>query len=246
VAADAPPGSTARAIVRALIRALPLLFSARLLALILLPLLASWLAWFVVALFAWTPVSHAIAQVLGGAAPGVFSSTSAQVVTMLLWLALVLITSLLIVGVFAMPAILKVVVARHFPELEHLRGGTLAGSVGNALFAVVRFVLIWMLSLLLLPLAPLYLLVSLANTAALNARLFRYDALAEHASPAELRGVIARARGRWFLLGLALSPLSWIPLINFIAPLYSGIAFACLALDELARLRRATMSTGNT
>jgi hypothetical protein len=42
-------------------------------------------------------------------------------------------------------------------------------------------------------------------SAFLNQRLFRYDALAEHASAEEYRAVVARAKGRLFVLGLLLS-----------------------------------------
>ena len=234
--------SALRAVARALARALPLLFSARLLARILLPLLALWLAWLAAGIAFWTPLSDAIAHALGGASPGTFTSVSAHVVAMLVWASLVLLTSLLLVALVAMPAIVRAVGARHHRDLKLHHGGTLAGSLWNATLAVLRYVVIWLVTLPLLPLAPLYVLISLANTAALNARLFRYDALAEHADARELRAVIAHGRGRWFLLGLALAPLAIIPVINFVAPLYSGIAFACLALDELARRRRAESS----
>ncbi|HVO88160.1 MAG TPA: EI24 domain-containing protein [Casimicrobiaceae bacterium] len=239
---DATSRSALRAVARALTRALPLLFSGRLLARILLPLLVLWLAWLAVGIALWTPLSDAIAHVLGGAAPGTFTTVSAHVVTMLVWASLVLLTSLLVVALVAMPAIVRVVGVRHYRDLQRRNGGSLAGSLWNATLAVLRYVAIWLVTLPLLPLAPLYVLISLANTAALNARLFRYDALAEHADAHELRGVIVQARGRWFLLGLALAPLALIPLVNFVAPLYSGIAFACLALDELARRRRAEAS----
>jgi len=49
--------------------------------------------------------------------------------------------------------------------------------------------------------------------------------------------VIRGARGRLFMLGLALAPLSLIPLVNLFAPIYAGIAFTWLCLDELAALR---------
>ena len=77
----------------------------------------------------------------------------------------------------------------------------------------------------------------------LNQRLFRYDALALHAGRDELPAVIRGARGRLLLLGLLLAPLSLVPFVNLIAPIYAGIAFAYLCLSELAAYRaRATAS----
>ena len=46
------------------------------------------------------------------------------------------------------------------------------------------------------------------------------------------------ARWRLFGLGLALSPLSLVPFVNLLAPIYAGLAFTCLCLGELDELRR--------
>ena len=96
----------------------------------------------------------------------------------------------------------------------------------------------WIVSLPLIVVPPLYAAVALLLNAWLSQRMFRDDALAEHASADELARVVASGRKRLFGLGLALSPLSLVPLVNlFVLPLYAGIAFTELCLDELARLR---------
>lgn len=230
---------------RALTRALPMLFDARLLARIALPLAALTLAWLVVGFFTWSAVTGAIARLFGGDDPGAFSAFSANVIATLLWFAGVLVSNLLLVAIIAMPVIVRVVAARDFQDLHRLHGGTFAGSLANAVVSLGVFVAIWLVSLLALPLPPVFLFLSLANAAWLNSRLFRYDALAEHADRAELRKIIGATRGRMFLLGLCLAPLSLIPLVNFVAPLYAGIAFAYLALEELARRRRYATTVGH-
>ena len=53
----------------------------------------------------------------------------------------------------------------------------------------------------------------------------------------ELPAVIRGARGRLLLLGLLLAPLSLIPFVNLLAPIYAGIAFTYLCLNELAAYR---------
>ena len=71
--------------------------------------------------------------------------------------------------------------------------------------------------------------------------MFRYDALAEHASAAEIATILREGRKRLFGLGLALSPLSLVPIVNvLVLPLYAGIAFTELCLSELAALRGCT------
>ena len=39
------------------------------------------------------------------------------------------------------------------------------------------------------------------------------------------------------MLGFVLSPLSLVPIVNLFAPIFAGIAFTCLCLDELAAHR---------
>jgi uncharacterized protein involved in cysteine biosynthesis len=114
----------------------------------------------------------------------------------------------------------------------------LAGSLANAVVAIAVFVPLWILALPLAFLPPVGIAATLLLNAWLNQRLFRYDALAEHASAAERARVIVSARGRFFGLGLALAPLSFVPFVNLIAPIFAGLAFTCLALDELAALRQ--------
>jgi CysZ protein len=92
------------------------------------------------------------------------------------------------------------------------------------------------LPLLVLP--PVYAVVSLVLNAWLSQRMFRYDALAEHADGAEIAAVVGRSRARLMGLGLVLSPLSLIPLVNILVlPLFAGIAFTELCLADLAALR---------
>ena len=152
---------------------------------------------------------------------------------------LVIVTSLLLAALFAMPVLLKHVAGRSFPDLERKRGGTLGGSVWNAVAAMGTFLLLWVLTLPLWLLGPLALMVPLLLSANLNQRLFRYDALSEHASAEEMRHVFEQARGRLFLLGLITGLMYFIPPINLVAPVFSALAFIHLCLSELQSLRAA-------
>ena len=148
-----------------------------------------------------------------------------------------LVTAVLVTEFLAMPVIVPLVGERHFPRLERRRGGTVAGSVWNAVTSIALFAALWLLSL------PLWLtgigavVLPALISALFNQRVFRYDALAEHASAEEYRAVLREAGGRLYALGLALAALYYIPIVNLLVPVLSGLAFTHLCLAELARLR---------
>jgi len=163
---------------------------------------------------------------------------AADVVAVLMFAALAIATALAATAVLTMPVIVKTVAARHYPNLAVRRGGTFVGSTRNAVLALLVFVPLWLLTLPLLALPPLYIAVSLLLNAWLSQRMFRYDALAEHASGDEIAAVVRERKTRLLLLGLALSPLSLVPLVNILVlPIYAGIAFTELCLAELASRR---------
>ncbi len=154
-----------------------------------------------------------------------------------LLLPVMLITAVLVTDIVAMPVIVPLVGARDYPQLKQLRGGTFLGSAGNAAAAIVVFAVLWLVTL------PLWLtgigavLAPVLASAYLNQRLFRYDALAEHASAAEFAHILRTSRGDLFLLGILLSLLLYVPPINLLVPVLSGLAFTHFCLARLARVR---------
>lgn len=231
-------------VVAALRRAVPVFFSARLFALVLLPLVVAMLAWLAVAWWAWEPLVRWLAHSLFAWSDR-FGGTAAGILAALLLMFAAVLTALTAIAVLAMPVIVEGVAARDFAALERRRGGTFAGSLGNAVGTIAVFVPLWLLALPLLAFPPIYVATGIVLNAWVNQRLFRYDALALHADPAELRAVVHSARGRLFRLGLAVAPLSFVPLLNLLAPFYAGIAFTYLCLDELAALRARAVTASN-
>jgi CysZ protein len=225
----------ATSIVRALSRAVPILLTARIVGLAVLPLVIAAIVWTGIAVAGWHPLTDALARFFGAST---LSRIAADVIAVLMFAALAAATALTAIAVLAMPVIVRTVAARHYPSVAPLRGGTFAGSVGNAAAALALFIPLWLVSLVLLFIPPLYAVASLTLNAWLTQRMFRYDALAEHATRDEIATVIARSRTRLMGLGLALSPLSLIPLVNiFVLPLFGGIAFTELCLAELEAFR---------
>ncbi|HZM43192.1 MAG TPA: EI24 domain-containing protein [Burkholderiales bacterium] len=227
-------------------RALRDLRAPRVLAVLLIPPLAGLLVWGVLA---WTFaedwarwVADFIARsawltwISSSGLTGIFVWGSG-IAALAALLPIVLITSILVAELVAMPVVVPWVAARRFPGLEARKGGTVTGSAFNAAGTIVVFLILWVVTLPLwftgvgaLVLPPLL-------SAFLNQRLFRYDALAEHASADERRAVLARARGRLYLLGLLLAFVYYIPLVNLAAPVLSALAFTHFCLAELARFR---------
>jgi len=227
----------------------------RMLALVLLPLAGALLLWVVVFAAAWHSLVDGFRQMIEwGAAKdwigdGVARFLSEWIVALVLLvflLPLTQLTALLVTATIAMPVMVADVAARDFPLLERRRGGTIAGSIANSLSATLIYFALWVLSLpLWLFGIPAFLLPVLFN-AWLNARLFRYDALAEHASADEYAIVMMRSKGSLYGLGVVAAALQMVPILNLLlSPLFmvfSGLSFIYFELGELARLRARSQS----
>ncbi|MGQ0578890.1 MAG: EI24 domain-containing protein [Betaproteobacteria bacterium] len=161
----------------------------------------------------------------------------AVIVIVVLLTPAIIITALLIAAVFAMPVLVGHIGRRNYPQLERRRGGTALGSAWNAFVAIGLFIVLWVVTIPLWLLGPIAALLPLLLSAYLNQRLFRYDALSEHADPAEMQRIFAQVRGKLFLLGLITGVLYFIPPFNLIGPVFAALAFVHLCLDELALLR---------
>jgi len=220
----------------------------RMLALTIWPMLVALVAWLGMAWFYWDLWSQWLSAML--AASDIvawlqqhgFSSVVRYSVWMLLWLLLaptILITALLIAAMIEMPLIVSFIAARDYPGLEKRSGGTVTGSIVNALIAVLVFAVLWIVTLplwftgVLAPVLPVVL------SAYLNQRLFRYDALSEHASAGEYRAILKSNRGRMYVLGALLALLYYVPLLNLMVPVLSGLAFTHFGLAQLAELRES-------
>ena len=219
------------------------LWAPRMLAVMLIPPLAALLVWGVLAwalsddwarwVADWIATSPWLAWVgkLGLSSVFIWGS---GIMAFALLLPVMLITAVLVAEIVAMPIIVPWVSERRFPGLQQRKGGSIVGSAVNAITTILTFAALWVVTLPLwftgigaLVLAPVL-------SAYLNQRLFRYDALAEHASAEEYREIIAGAKGRLFLLGMMLAPLYYVPFVNLAAPVLSALAFTHFCLGELA------------
>jgi uncharacterized protein involved in cysteine biosynthesis len=166
--------------------------------------------------------------------------------TWLAWLLLlfllvpmVLVTAVLIISVVSMPAMVAHVGERDYPDLARRKGGTLAGSVWNASVSLFLFMALFAVTLPLWLLPLLWPVLPVVLFGYFNQRVFRYDALAEHATAAEIVELIGRHRGELFLLGVALALIGHLPLIGLMMPVYGGLVFIHYGLARLGELRGA-------
>ncbi|HWA11696.1 MAG TPA: EI24 domain-containing protein [Burkholderiales bacterium] len=237
-----------KTIIKAIQGAIRSLVHPIILAVMLVPMGVAVAVWLLVAWLAWGPWSRWVQGWVAAWTPASWTArwdldwlgtASALAAAVLVIAPLVIGTSLLIATLFAMPVLLKHVGDRNYPGLERRHGGTMAGSLANALAAIAGFLVLWLLVLPFWLFAPIGALLSLLLSARLNQRLFRYDALSEHASADEMREVVERTKGRLLLLGLATGLLYFVPVVNLVAPTFAALAFIHFCLHELAELRRA-------
>jgi len=234
-------------VISALVEALKTLFHPKMLSLVLWPMLVAVVLWVGAALFFWadwvagltgmvqaTPLEQWMAQ-------GFFAVASHYLIAIILVLLLlpaIYVTALVITAIFVMPMMVSHVAQKHYPELELKKGGSTDGSFANAAVAIIVYCVGWVLSLPLWLFSPFAMVLPLVLIAYLNQRLFRYDALAEHASREEYNQVIERSSVKLYLLGAAVGLLQFVPLLNLFSPIYVGLAFIHLCLAELKQLRQ--------
>ena len=164
---------------------------------------------------------------------------TAHIFLVLLFVPLVYATALMLVALLALPIMLERVSEAEYGDLEKRHGGTVLGSVGNALWALVVYLFAWMATLPLWLIPGVGLILPVVLSAYLNQRAYRYDSLMQHADAAEMRELVSRERGGLWLVGIVSGLLAYVPVINLLVPAYSGLTFVHFCLRALRR-RRST------
>ena len=232
-------------VIEALAGAVRDLFKLKVLWIAVWPMLAAVLLWLVLGVTFWDTFSGWIASGLDaigiqtwlqGVEPRWVANGLQVVAHLFLFVPLVFITALLITALFAMSALIDVVAERDFRHLGRDKSlGTIGGLINTAI-ATGIFLAIWVFSL------PLWLtgagiVVPFFAATYLNQRLFRYDAIAEHATQKEMQAMISRYRASWWVLGLLTGLLQFVPVLNLFAPVLTALAFIRFGLARLAELR---------
>ncbi|WP_307726660.1 EI24 domain-containing protein [uncultured Massilia sp.] len=225
-------------------RALRSQFSSRMLLLSIVPLLLSLALWGSLLYAGFQPLldwlqglffEHDLYRTSGGILAtlglGFLKTLVVPLVAMLALLPLMIVTSLLFIGVGAMPAIARHVSRVQFPQLERREGGSFLGSLGVNLSGILVFALLWIVTLPLYALAPLALVVQAAIWGWLTARVMSYDALSIHASLEERRAIVRSRRRELLLIGTVSGLLGALPGVVWIGgALLSVVLFPVLAV----------------
>lgn len=159
------------------------------------------------------------------------------ILLLLLFVPAVLITAVLIISIVSMPAMVSHVGGREYPGLVRRKGGTFTGSLWNAFVAIGLFASLFAVTLPLWLVPLLWPVLPIALFGYFNQRVFRYDALAEHATAPEIAEIVRRHRGGLFLLGVALALVGHVPVLGLLMPVYGGLAFIHYGLGRLGELR---------
>jgi|SRR5665647_338866 len=235
-------------ILDALAKAFRDLFQFRILRIVVWPMLAAVLLWLVLGVTFWDTFSGwivnglntlGIQHWLDGLEPRWVANAIQATLHMILFVPMVFITALLITAFFAMPALIRLVADRDYPQLKRESGGSIAGNLLNAVLAIAIFIAIWVLTLPLWFIGVGVVLPFIAATY-LNQRMFRYDALAEHGSSEEMKILFSKYQSSWWGLGLLTGLLQFVPLLNLFAPVFTGLAFIHFGLARLANLRQVS------
>lgn len=212
---------------------------------IIWPILVSTLLWLIIGFIFQDSFSELILLVLSemgigewlqNMESGWITSGIQSLIHIILFIPLVIITTLLITTIFVMPALIKLVAKRSYPELKRKHGGTLGGSIVNAILASAIFILIWIITV------PLWavgagIIIPFVAAAFMNQQLFRYDALSEHASEQEIKIICASNRYSLWGLGLLTGLFQFVPILNLMAPIFTALAFIHFGLEHLKLLR---------
>ena len=234
-------------IITALTQALKSLLQPKILSMILWPMLLATLFWGGIAIYFWHDWVNHLTQLASQTDIQAYihkydlnwiASYLIAFLIILLLIPIAYITALLITSLFAMPIMVNHVARNRFPELALKRGGTITGSIINGLVAVFVYLILWLVTLPLWIFMPVAAIIPLLLTAYLNQRLFRYDALAEHASREEFEQILEKSGGKLYLLGGILALLQLVPILQFFTPVYIGLVFIHFGLAELEDLRK--------
>ena len=144
------------------------------------------------------------------------------------------------ISIFLFPLLLPHLQKKFYPGLEKKHGGHFFGSLKNVAVTTLIYLFFLVMTLPFWMFTPLGPLVSLVATAYLNRKIFSYDVLQDYASAAERLAFEKKYLNESWGLGLLTAVISWLPVINFLAPALTALVFIHFYLGSLQKERSAT------
>lgn len=236
---------------RAFFKACVSQFHPRMLALLVLPVLVSLVIFFVVAIFAWDPLSNWVSvrmldpattigrayQWAAGWGLGAVRNVLMVAIVFLFFVPLAFIVALALTAAIAMPAVARFLGRGDYKDVLMEGHFSVFASLANSVLALLVFAVVYMASVPLWFVPVAGLVIPWLCWSWLTSRIMRFDSLLEHAHPDERAILIRRHRTQYFLLGLLVSALNFIPLMVLVTPVLSALAFGHFSLQALRELR---------
>ncbi|HEY4073806.1 MAG TPA: EI24 domain-containing protein [Herbaspirillum sp.] len=160
---------------------------------------------------------------------GALKAVLVPLIAMWALLPLMILTALVFVALIAVPAILKHVAGRHYPQLTHKFGGSWWGTLWTSLWCFLLFAAIWLLTLPLLLVPPLNFVVHPLLWGWLTYRVMAYDALSEHADSEERRAILRLHRWPLLAIGTVTGIAGTAPTLLWLGGVLSWFFFPVLA-----------------
>lgn len=258
-------------IFRSFARALVSQLHPRMLMLTVVPFILATVLWGGMLWWGWEPIMTTARTLLEG------SAFTSWIYSMLDWLGLqslrtvvaplfvltlaiplVIASMLIFISLFSVPAVVRHL-DRSYPDLLKAHGGSIAGSVFQALGNTVVFLLLMIVTLPLWLIPPFFALIPPVLWGWLTYRVMTYDALSEHATAEERKTLMKRHRVPLLAIGVAVGLLGsaptllwvWSAVIIFLFPvvlagtlwlyvlifIFSALWFGHYCLRALADLR---------
>lgn len=265
-------------ILTALKRASAMMFSPRIWALIGRPMLISLLFWGVAIALVWWLAGDSIVGWIHGLQFGHAADVSwwqrvvnwligvgSLMLLSLVFLLLVVVSSMFVISVFGMAHINAAVATRYFPDLAARQGVSMWRTMRHTIGWTLWFAFFWIVSTPAYLVAGLGALLQTGVIARFNQKIFVLDALANHADPLEYEHIAQQHNRNLFGLGLvvtllgALPTFVWlgsvmgvvlIPLTALLSVLtftalftFCGLAFSCYCLQALHDKRVSSANT---
>ena len=148
-------------------------------------------------------------------------------------LPLMILTALVFVGLFTIPAVARHIGERHYPTLEKRHGGTVLGSLWTSLWCFFIFTIGWLVTLPISLIPPLSFIVHPLLWGWLTYRVMAYDTLADYASVDERRALLRLHRWPLLVIGTIAGALGAAPTLLWLGGALSVIFFPLLAAGAI-------------
>lgn len=232
----------------ALVKALQSQAHPRMLRAILLPIVVAVLSFVILLFVAWRPLDHWLLstamswswfeQMTLWWGMDHMSRWLIGLITTVALFGVSVVLGLTIAAIVVTPMAVNLLSQTHYPQLRKRGQQANRKSIVNALKVSIIFVLGWLITLPLWLVPMMGAVLSVFWSTYAFSQISKVDALVEHASPDEMRYILKRHGGGFWVIGLICALISLIPLMGLIMPVFTILACTHYALSLLQELRQ--------